>query len=524
MELLAGAFVGGKYELERALASGGMGSIWVARHTELCCKIAIKFISAAYAGSPSLRARFVREARAAAQIVSNNVVRVHDYGVEDDTPYLVMELLHGEDLGARLKRERRLPLSVVAGLFTQIARGLRRAHKAGFVHRDLKPSNIFLARSGDDDDEEEVVKLLDFGVAKETDAARGGPAEPPEEHTKTGEIMGSPHYMSPEQIHESKDIDARSDLWSLAVILFRAITGELPFPGEAAGPVMSKILTDPIPIPSHYASGLPREVDEFFWKAFQRDPDQRFQSAREMAEAFAQAAGAVPTRLSWTYLGTSIPLRRLADAVPQPSCPTLSSTVPAPGAASPGEALSLDEAARPSDTLPAEPPAPTALTAPAAPDEEDLPCASGTLSASSLAVIGSPRSGHRPILGWTIAVAGATGIALGWFIVGFLLNPIHVAPAKQEQAAPLAAVAPLSPAFSVPAPTEVPSSDLDEPPPDPNATSAKPGAPPPKASAAPAMTSPSAAPWTPAAPRPSSWPADRSPYSSLPKKTPRLGF
>src|SRR5262249_15523448 len=162
---------------------------------------------------------------------------------------LVMELLRGEDLGERLKTKGRLTLAETAALVTPIARALRGAHDAGIVHRDLKPSNIFLARI---DEEEEVPKILDFGVAKDTSAA-----QIEGEATKTGEIIGSPHYMSPEQVRGLKDLDARSDLWALGVIVFRCLTGQLPFPGEAIGAVIGQILADPIPLATSIAPDLP---------------------------------------------------------------------------------------------------------------------------------------------------------------------------------------------------------------------------------------------------------------------------
>jgi eukaryotic-like serine/threonine-protein kinase len=301
MNLASGLVIAGKFRLEKRLASGGMGALWVARHLQLDVLVAIKFMDPSHAHSTLAHQRFEREARAAASLRSNHVVQVQDYGMAEGMPYIAMELLHGEDLGHRLKRESRLSLPKTARILSQAARGLRRAHELGIVHRDIKPANIFLARpDGSSDEEEEVVKLLDFGIAKEMMNAAVG------EGTKTGDLIGSPHYMSPEQIRGIKDLDTRSDLWSLGVIVFRAITGRLPFVGEKIGAVIADILTAPLPRPTDVAPDLPPVVDGFFERAFARDRDMRFQTAREMAEAFAAVVHGTappPSLLEDTFSG-----------------------------------------------------------------------------------------------------------------------------------------------------------------------------------------------------------------------------
>ncbi|MEP7127071.1 MAG: serine/threonine-protein kinase, partial [Byssovorax sp.] len=276
-----GTIIAGKYRVESPLSQGGMGSLWVARHLQLQRLVAIKLMDPLLAASAQGRARFEREAQAAALIQSPHVVQIHDYGVERDTPYIVMELLEGEDLGRRLKRERRLPLGTIASYFSQITKALRKAHEAGMVHLDLKPANIFLAR----DDEDEIVKVLDFGIAKMITPADATEA------TATGVVLGSVHYMSPEQARGRRGLDHRSDLWSLGVIAFRAITGELPFGGTQVGDVLVKVCADPIPRASAVAAGIGPEVDAFLLRALDRDPGARFQSARELTAAL--------TRLAW---------------------------------------------------------------------------------------------------------------------------------------------------------------------------------------------------------------------------------
>ena len=271
-----GRVIASRYRLERPLAQGGMGSVWVARHLQLDSTLAIKFIEAQLAQLPEARGRFEREAKVAAQLQGPNLVQIHDYGVDDDTPYMVMEYLQGEDLYARLNREKRLSLEAVADIVVQVARVLRRAHEAGIVHRDLKPGNVFLVR-GEDDDDDDLVKVLDFGLAK---VPRSTSAD---EMTQTGTLLGSPRYMSPEQARAMKNIDHRSDLWSLAVIAFRAITGALPFPGDEIADVLVKICAEPAPTPSSIDPALSPAIDRFFARAFQHDPAKRFQSARELS-------------------------------------------------------------------------------------------------------------------------------------------------------------------------------------------------------------------------------------------------
>ncbi|AUX47699.1 protein kinase [Sorangium cellulosum] len=286
LSLEAGSVIDGRYRLERPLASGAMGFLWVARHLQLEVEVAIKFMMPQHASSQMARARFEREAKASAQLRTPHVVHVYDYGLEGDTPYLAMELLDGEDLAARLRRRGRLTPEETLSVVDQLCKALRRAHEVGLIHRDLKPANVFLARQG-----EEIVKILDFGVAKATITALSADA------TKTGTLIGSPHYMSPEQVRRSKTIDPRSDLWSLGVIIFQCLTGQLPFPGEELGDVLVEICTGDIPVASRVAPDVSPELDRFLERALRRDPAERFQSAGELAEAFAAAVkrGTMPS-------------------------------------------------------------------------------------------------------------------------------------------------------------------------------------------------------------------------------------
>jgi serine/threonine protein kinase len=273
-----GLVIGGKYRLKAPIGRGGMGMVWVARHLDLDVLVAIKLMAPEYSPSSRERARFMREARAAARLRSRNVVTVLDYGVEKQTQYIVMELLEGEDLRGRLDRERILSPHEAAKLLDSIANAVELAHKAGIIHRDLKPENIFLARVVGET--EEVVKVLDFGIAKDLNPGSG------DESTRSGVAIGTPQYMSPEQARGSKLIDHRSDLWSIGVILFRALLGRLPFEGMVAIEILDALANDPIPVPSSIEPSLPADVDRFFARALAREPKERFQTIREMTEAF----------------------------------------------------------------------------------------------------------------------------------------------------------------------------------------------------------------------------------------------
>jgi serine/threonine-protein kinase len=277
--LSQGLVIAERYRLERKLGAGGMGSVWLASDLSLDSTCAIKLVDPDKVGNEEVRVRFQREARAAAQIRSANVVDVFDHGLWRGVPFIVMEYLQGEDLGARLDRQGRLDLAQTYDIVAQVARALVRAHAMGIVHRDLKPENIFLV-PGDD---HEVAKVLDFGIAKLDQYSLR------DKTTKTGSFMGTPYYMSPEQAR-GKNIDWRSDLWALGVIVFQCLTGKPPFESEALGDLMGMILYDPIPKITDRDSSLPPEVEKFWERAINRDRELRFQSAKELADALAQTA------------------------------------------------------------------------------------------------------------------------------------------------------------------------------------------------------------------------------------------
>jgi serine/threonine protein kinase len=279
----------GRYKLELRMGAGGMGTIWRAEHLVLQAPVAVKLIDRDAVPDEDTVARFLREAKAAAALRSPHVVQIIDYGVDGQLPFMVMELLEGENLAQRLKRSRRLSRQDTARILTHVGRAMVRAHEAGIVHRDLKPDNVFLVRNED----EEHAKVLDFGVAKVEQAALG----PEGTRTRTGSILGTPYYMSPEQAQGNKAVDYRSDLWALGVIAFECLTGKRPFYSDGLGDLVLTICVRDLPVPSDIAP-VPLGFDRWFARACARDPEARFQNAREMTEALRDALGLEPRDIS----------------------------------------------------------------------------------------------------------------------------------------------------------------------------------------------------------------------------------
>jgi len=273
---LPGRVIAGRYRLTSKLGQGGMGSVWRAEHLSLGSEVAIKLIDPAVAGSPEVRARFVREAQAAAQLRSPHVVQIIDYGVDEETPFIAMELMVGETLSDRLDREGRLSAEVTARIVTEVSRALGKAHEIGIIHRDLKPDNIFLVHN----DDSEIAKVLDFGVAKKAAYGTEGAGM-----TSTGAVLGTPYYMSPEQAEGLKDLDHRTDIWALGVITYECMLGVRPFDSETLGGLFLAICTRAKPVPSALVSDLPSGFDEWFERCTARLLPDRFATAREAASA-----------------------------------------------------------------------------------------------------------------------------------------------------------------------------------------------------------------------------------------------
>lgn len=282
----SGVLVADRFLLIHELGVGGMSSVWLARDVRLDTDCALKLTRIDLLERQDICARVEREAKAVAQLRSAHVVQVLDYGLWEGIPYIAMELLAGETLEDRLNRCGRLDPEQTIQLITQIARALSKAHAAGLIHRDLTPKNVFLVR----EDDREIAKVLDFGIVK---------AQLPtslSDVTQVGVLVGTPLYVSPEQAQGLPRIDYRSDLWSLAVIAFRCVTGKLPFFSEALGELLVQIIVGDLPKPSLVADGVPPAFDAWWTRAAGRDPMRRFQSAKQLADtlAFALRVGSEP--------------------------------------------------------------------------------------------------------------------------------------------------------------------------------------------------------------------------------------
>ena len=315
----SGLLVGGKFRLDAMIGRGGMGSVWSATHVTLGHRVAVKLVAREFVRSPEALRRFDAEAKAAARLASRHVVQVFDNGTLDDgTPYIAMEMLSGENLEQRVERHGSLTLNDVVEIISQCCKGLARAHAAGIVHRDIKPDNIFLSRAPDED--REVVKILDFGVAKITLAEGGSTGQ-----TGTGAVLGTPLYMSPEQARGSRDVDHRTDLWSLAMVTYFALTGLLAIGGETFGDVLLKICVEPLPSLRAGAPLLPPSMDRWFQQACAREAAERFQSAQEFIDSLRAAAGeaAGPPRVTPPQIAV-IPQATMQSAVAGPSSPGFS--------------------------------------------------------------------------------------------------------------------------------------------------------------------------------------------------------
>ncbi|MFO0614648.1 MAG: serine/threonine-protein kinase [Polyangiaceae bacterium] len=324
--LKPGETLDGKYRITRQIGEGGMGAVYAAENTRVRKTVAVKVLHKGGGGVADAVARFEREAQAAGQIGSDHIVEVYDLGTTPDGErFMVMEYLDGESLRDRFKKGSVVPPSAIVPLVLQLLDGLAAAHAAEIVHRDLKPDNIFILKekAGRPD----FVKILDFGISKFLNVAEGDGAV-----TRTGMVMGSPNYMSPEQVKSSNDVDARSDLYTVGVILYEAVTGHVPFKAPTFTELLFKIVYEPLPHPCSINPSLDPAFADILLRACAQSRSDRFQTARDFSAALLAYLGYAPSpgtsagvpSVKQTALGVGNPLARSgATPAAAPSAPRL---------------------------------------------------------------------------------------------------------------------------------------------------------------------------------------------------------
>jgi serine/threonine protein kinase len=429
-----GDVLAGKYRIERVLGVGGMGIVVAATHVQLDQRVALKFLLPDALATPDLVARFAREARAAARIESEHVARVIDVGtLESGSPYMVMEYLEGKDLSWVIHERGALPVEEAASYVLQTCEALASAHAAGIVHRDLKPANLFLAERPD---REAVIKVLDFGISK---VGKGAGGSDDLSLTKTSSLVGSPLYMSPEQMATPKDVDVRCDIWALGVIFYELLSGETPFTSDSVTGIVAAILQSHPRLLSDLRPEIPAEVSAIIMRCLEKDPARRFQSVSQLARAlarFSPRTGRSSVERIARVLGTSVE-----------TSPTLIQTMPPP--TSLPAAISGDRSPLSSTAGQGSPSSPSTLSSRGA---------TSTGSAAWGTTHGGADNAHRR--GIVIGVAAALAL-VGAMVAGGLIV-LHL---NRTSEAP---VAPASAAAMPPPPGEPRASD-------PGAASAGPG-------------------------------------------------
>ncbi|HEX6276500.1 MAG TPA: serine/threonine-protein kinase [Polyangiaceae bacterium] len=297
-----------KYEVEGVLGAGGMGVVLAARHLVLGQKVAVKFLLPDVAKrQPEAVERFLREARAATQLKSEHVARVMDVATANGgAAYLVMEFLEGQDLGHVLRDSGRLPVASAVDYALQAGEALAEAHARGIIHRDLKPANLFLTRGIDGSP---LVKVLDFGISKATATGERG-------ITRTDAVMGSPGYMSPEQIISAKNVDQRSDVWGLGIVLYELVTGVPPFDGDNIATLSAQIVTETPKSVADLRPEAPRALSDVIAKCLEKDAARRFSSMAELATALEPFSSPASSHVAGR-------IRRMANAPAAAFAPTI---------------------------------------------------------------------------------------------------------------------------------------------------------------------------------------------------------
>jgi serine/threonine-protein kinase len=439
-KIAVGSLLAGKYKVTRELGRGGMAAVYEAEQVTIGKKVAVKVLAAELTNSAVVIERFFREARAAASVKSPYIVDVYDSGrLEDGRPYIAMELLEGESLYDRMARVRLIEPRDTARIIGQVAKGLMKAHAAGIVHRDLKPENIHLCR---DEEGSEIAKILDFGLAKFY-----APVEADEKTarlTREGAVFGTPAYMSPEQVKGHGNVDHRADLWALGCMAFECLTGR-PVWNTDQGVAMTfaAIAASHLPVPSQLRPELPHAFDTWFRKALERDPDRRFQSAKELALDLAESLHAPPISL----INIGSPSQIELDAIAGLHEVMHDEAVPRSSRRPPPPLISAEVAAAPSEPI-------------------DLVGRAGDLSATDLPPTASPEgppppasqarsrsSATRPLVSMLV-LGGAAAAA--WLVYGKVVRPRLMQPAPTTTAVASASATAAASEAPPPPPPELP--------------------------------------------------------------------
>ena len=281
MRNLVGQVIDGKYRVMRHVGVGGIAEVYEAAHEQIGQRFALKVLRREFAEMTDVAERMMTEARAASAVGHPGIVQVFDIGkLESGEPYIVMELLQGDDLMDILRRRKRLSLDQAVGICLHLLDALGAAHRAGVLHRDLKPENVVLVRGPGG---EPWAKIIDFGIAR-----MDSPGEGATRHTAQGTMVGTPYYVSPEQARCVANIDGRSDLYAVGVMLFEMVTGKLPFEGTTAVEIVTKVLSERFPKPRSILPDLPRSIEDIILRATLRDRDARYQTADEFSKALRE--------------------------------------------------------------------------------------------------------------------------------------------------------------------------------------------------------------------------------------------
>ncbi len=440
---LVGQVIDGRYRITDLLGSGGMGAVYEAEHLGLGRRVAIKFIDREFAQIDSVAARFTREARAAGSVESEHIVAVYDAGQSDGRPYLVMELLRGEDLGRRLREHGKLSQAETLHIAAQALRGLADAHEVGIIHRDLKPDNLFLVSRKSD---RSFVKIVDFGLSK-IDRRDLGKTQP--YVTRAGTVIGTPLYMSPEQAQAAPDVDARADLYSLGAIVFECLTGRPPHVGESYEQIILSICMNDAPDLRTLDKSISPEIARLVERALRRDRARRFASARQMLVAVTTVPAYVASRAvapsAPDPVEVRMPLPRPAMPRPAEAEPLGVRTLLAGGAAEPSPAQGIVQSAPIAAAVPIGPGQTVALSplpSPVAPEPIRVPSRpEAEPVCAEPAPVKPARPARRRLRYATIFVTGILAAAAGaglttWLLARYVVNQraIEAAPVDAQSA------------------------------------------------------------------------------------------